>query len=318
MRKLILFCVSFFCIIPGVCAQQTGTQTVSNDANVPIEEYVPKVIIEGKWGSAPGEFGRASRFPLGEFEQYIPSSLAVNSKGDIYILDYVNNRIQKFTQDGKYLASISVEGLTGVLAGYCVVDTCYEVPPVPGLKYDRPVMGEIVTVGVNIVIDSKDTLHYYLKRVKDGKETGEVWEFKNDKLVNKGSPNSFRGVQAGIAKEKYVDPKVDAEIKESSIAKNFSAADKKNRQLSFRLDNGEALHGQRRVVYDEGIKKWTVRIKKGGKVWDKFYGPSGKLLSVRQVPELSEFSDSKGSYYFIETNSTGLAIRKNELTRIGK
>ncbi len=55
---------------PGI---KESTETVTTD-NVPIEEYVPKVIIEGKWGTGPGEFGMASRFPLGLYDQYKPSS----------------------------------------------------------------------------------------------------------------------------------------------------------------------------------------------------------------------------------------------------
>ena len=190
MNKTILFVVSFF-TVNMAWAQQVSTtvpsgstETVNADS-VPIEEYVPKVIIEGKWGTGPGEFGIASRFPLGLYDQYVPSSLAVDSKENIYVLDFVNNRIQKFNKDGKYLTFLTIEGLKGELAGYCAGDTCYEVPPAPGVKYDRAVIGAVESIGINIVIDSKDTLYYYLKRVKDGKETGEVWEFMNDRMGRK-------------------------------------------------------------------------------------------------------------------------------------
>lgn len=306
MKKVILFAVSFLSATIAIWAQQAGTQTV-NSGTVPIEEYVPKVIIEGKWGSNPGEFGVAG-VTLDDFNPIsptmtpvYPSSLAINKMGQIYILDIVNNRIQKFSEDGKFIKEIPVESWTGYVLN----------PKVEGLWESK-------ITGINIVIDSKDTLYYYLKRIKDGKETGEVWGLRNDKLVNKKMASLDRNIQAGIPKEKYVDPKVDAEIKELPPARNLNATDKKKRQLSFRLDDGEELYGQRRVVYDEGTNKWAVRIKKGGKIWDKFYGPSGKPLSVRQVPELSEFIDSKGSYYFIETSNTGLTVRKNELTRVKK
>jgi hypothetical protein len=55
MKKLILFIVSFLCAAQVARAQQAITQPVNADS-VPIEEYVPKVIIEGKWGTGPGEF----------------------------------------------------------------------------------------------------------------------------------------------------------------------------------------------------------------------------------------------------------------------
>jgi len=177
-------------IIAGVLIMLSPCAALAQEAStaadqVPIEEYVPKVIIEGKWGTGPGEFGMASQFPLGHFENYEPSSLAVDSKGNIYILDFVNDRIQKFDKSGKYLTELPVEGMKGELAGYCYDGTCYEEPPAPGQKIERKVMGQVEVQGINIVIDSKDTLYYYLKRNKDGKETGEVWEFRNDKLSAK-------------------------------------------------------------------------------------------------------------------------------------
>ncbi|HNT97302.1 MAG TPA: hypothetical protein PKK31_03435 [Elusimicrobiales bacterium] len=186
-------------IIAGVLIMLSPCAALAQEAStaadqVPIEEYVPKVIIESKWGTGPGEFGMASQFPLGYFEKYQPSSLAVDSKGNIYILDFVNDRIQKFNKSGKYLTELPVEGLKGELAGYCDDDTCYEEPPAPGQKIERKVMGQVEVQGINIVIDSKDDLYYYLKRVKDGKETGEVWEFRNDKLVKKTEVPAHGGV----------------------------------------------------------------------------------------------------------------------------
>lgn len=163
---------------------ENSTETIDTN-NVPIEEYVPKVILEGKWGNEPGEFGMASRFPLGLYDQYTPSSLTVDTNGNIYVLDFVNNRIQKFTKDGGYITSLSIDGLKGELSGYCIDDTCYEVSPAAGVKYDRPVIGKVEVIGINIVTDSKDTLYYYLKRFKNSEVTGEVWEFKGDKLLKK-------------------------------------------------------------------------------------------------------------------------------------
>jgi len=69
-----------------------------------LEEYVPKVIIEAKWGTKPGEFGiKTFKYqpPIG------PKVMFVTNGGDIYILDPLNQRIQKFNQDGKYQTSIN-------------------------------------------------------------------------------------------------------------------------------------------------------------------------------------------------------------------
>jgi hypothetical protein len=206
MKKIIFFAVSF--IAAGAAwAPQASTQIAGAD-NVPIEEYVPKVIIEGKWGTGPGEFGiawtYASNVKLpqdesGEIPPILPSSLAVNSNGDVYVLDVVNNRIQKFDMEGKYVKSIKVESYNGkeqpiwygsikINDGRYVLDRVIDKTAqgtIVGVDKWFPFYWPLTSIGVNIVIDSRDTLYYYLKRTKDGKETGEVWEFRNDKLAKK-------------------------------------------------------------------------------------------------------------------------------------
>ncbi len=163
------------------CAALAQEASTAAD-QVPIEEYVPKVIIEGKWGTGPGEFGalddpmQAEYYGVPQF----PGSLAVNSKGEIYILDHVNGRIQKFSQAGQHLADIPVLS--------CADENKNNIVKVEEMK-DGTISFDLRSspsfLGINIVIDSKDNLYYYLKRSKDGKETGEVWEFRNDKLVKK-------------------------------------------------------------------------------------------------------------------------------------
>lgn len=70
----------------------------------------------GKWGKNPKislEFVRT----IGDIESedenvlfYMPSDIAVDSQGHIYVLDSGNHRIQKFGPDGKYVASIGNRG----------------------------------------------------------------------------------------------------------------------------------------------------------------------------------------------------------------
>lgn len=70
----------------------------------------------GKWGKTPKvsiEFVKT----IGDIESedenilfYMPSDIAFDSQGNMYILDTGNNRIQKFNPDGKFLASIGRKG----------------------------------------------------------------------------------------------------------------------------------------------------------------------------------------------------------------
>lgn len=70
-----------------------------------LEQYVSERLIEGKWGNKPGEFGMT----MWEGEGDYPKSFVVDSNENIYILDHINNRIQKFDNSGKYETSISIE-----------------------------------------------------------------------------------------------------------------------------------------------------------------------------------------------------------------
>jgi len=70
----------------------------------------------GKWGKNPQlslDFVRT----LGELEAkdgnfafYLPSDIAVDGQGNLYVLDSGNHRVQKFTPDGKYLATFGRQG----------------------------------------------------------------------------------------------------------------------------------------------------------------------------------------------------------------
>lgn len=218
MKKRMLLVMSFLCISAGAWAQQAGKQAVNADS-VPIEEYVPKVIIEGKWGTGPGEFGVAWTYATditvpqnesGEIPPIYPDSIAVNSKGEIYLLDSVNNRIQKFSPEGKYVLSLPVESYNGkeqaiwygkIIAhdGREVLDRVADKASqgnITGVDRWFPFYWPLTAMGVNIVIDAKGTLYYYLKRMKDGKETGEVWEFRKDMLVRKYTSAQKGGLPA--------------------------------------------------------------------------------------------------------------------------
>jgi len=195
--------IAGFVIMLLPCAALAQEASTAAD-QVPIEEYVPKVIIEGKWGTGPGEFGRQ-----GDFDYDLkPGSLAVDSKGNIYILDFVNNRIQKYSGEGKHLLDIPIDGLRGPVQCWAVkrydekepdgyiwsVGSTAEKPVgVPDSDLQAYIWPPEIQ-GVNIVIDAKDSLYYYLKRNKDGKESGEVWQFKNDKLVKKAQVPLHGGV----------------------------------------------------------------------------------------------------------------------------
>ena len=73
--------------------------------------------------SGPGAWGKTAKVTLepvrtiGDVDTadenvafYMPSAIAVDGAGDLYILDTGNHRIQKFGPDGKFLASLGRQG----------------------------------------------------------------------------------------------------------------------------------------------------------------------------------------------------------------
>ena len=74
----------------------------------PVEEYLPKVVIKGKWGDKPGEFGLGEAMGE-EGGDVIPNEIVSDDGGNIYVLDNWNNRVQKFNTNGKFLEMYPLE-----------------------------------------------------------------------------------------------------------------------------------------------------------------------------------------------------------------
>jgi len=189
---IIVLIISSMCMFSEERGKQRYEVVLSSSDEVEYEVYEESVVVKGSWGSKAGEFGIAYAYvskkenliePTDTFQDPVyPQSLAVDSRGNIYILDVVNNRIQKFSSDGKYILEIPVESFLGAK----VIKREYE-------DFDEyKVEGLVKTLGINIVIDSQDNLYYYcVKREYDKDKhvmmakSAEVWMFKDDKLVKR-------------------------------------------------------------------------------------------------------------------------------------
>jgi hypothetical protein len=287
-----------------------------------------------------------------------PGSLAVDSKGNIYMLDFVNNRIQKYSAEGKHLKDIPIDGLRGPV-------DCWAVK-----RYDQATNTEIWSVGatskkpenipdsnlqayiwppeiqgVNIVIDSRDTLYYYLKRTKDSKESGEVWEFRDDKLVRQIETPYFDGELdlrgATIWLTKYPDAYVKTDIgedynvfekkrylrrqlnlvrrqeesKKASISKNgdgYSVSNVgTNKKYTLEPSFGEEFEGDA-IFRDSQVL--ILSRKSGDKIVNKF-NLSGKLtrrLLVKTRPT-NGVRDSADNIYQFGGTENGVRIVKYSL-----
>lgn len=80
----------------------------ADTATATTEKYSSQVLIAGKWGSEPGEFGLGGAMGE-EGGDVIPNELVSDDDGNIYVLDNWNNRVQKFDATGKYLEMYPLE-----------------------------------------------------------------------------------------------------------------------------------------------------------------------------------------------------------------
>ena len=291
-----------------------------------IEEYVPEVIIEGKWGAGEGEFGRQIHPDAPAVNRiYQPSSLAVDSRGNIYILDVVNNRIQKFDKDGRYLKSIPVESFKGEIGvweykikgrEYPYVTNSKEKPEVKGkTEYIRPIIYPDKVLGINIVIDSRDNLYYYCIRG----DKGEVWWFKGDELAKKWEvPASEFGmhidrndgeiyisrwnIKRNTKREKKLDEPLQKlirkdirgnRIKPFGIIKR-EGGDIFSEGIEIETEDGRKVKLERKrgewfSIGSERITSkgeiYTVVKDEGGKLWHYKYNFEGRLESVALPPK---------------------------------
>ena len=66
-----------------------------------------EIILRGRAGSGVKQVGFKITGAEGPYEA-VPSAITINSKGDIFIADIANDRIQKFDKTGKYLSTVKI------------------------------------------------------------------------------------------------------------------------------------------------------------------------------------------------------------------
>ncbi len=71
------------------------------DTTLP-ERYERKDLFRLEWGDKPGQIGNKLEYNCS------PGGIAVDKKGYIYILDYINSRINKYDQKGNYIKQINI------------------------------------------------------------------------------------------------------------------------------------------------------------------------------------------------------------------
>ncbi len=291
------------------------------EVSVVTEEYVPKVVIEAKWGTNKGEFGRSS---LGEGTiLYQPDSLAVDSKGNIYILDIVNNRIQKFDKEGRYIKSLRVESYKGWAE--------IEKVGIP-IDWDNP-QGEVKWVnykyihpvkalGINIAIDSEDILYYYCikdsmiqdsegKWVENPSAVGEIWQFKDDVLVRK-----WEVPVKGFNLQKWIQEKEGIKVEKQKIGE-----DRYKIKITFKDGKvwekevkGNEIYMSRIMVL-QSYQEILIPVWKNDKVYTYTFNFKGELSEVL-ISGLPNIKCRDKNHYYLKVKPDGIEIIRFQRERI--
>lgn len=120
-KKLVLLVILFtvLCSLSSISYAMGGTPPTSEveiieriatqtEEVAPKEKYVRKAVLDVPWGlrnNKPGELG----YEASEGLVIRPERMVVDDKGNIYIFDIVNNRINKYNKFGRFIRDYKVD-----------------------------------------------------------------------------------------------------------------------------------------------------------------------------------------------------------------
>lgn len=85
-----------------------------------METYISKTLITANVGDGPGEMGI---FFAPEVRPVVPTAIALDGEGNIYIFDAVNRRVVKYDSEGNFVSSIMPSLPIGSAKDMCIGDS---------------------------------------------------------------------------------------------------------------------------------------------------------------------------------------------------
>ena len=156
-------------------------------ADYPVEllDFEPKEVLSVKWGLGKEDIAQEYYTAAEAIQDEIRPDYAINSKGEIYILDAFNNRIQKFNAQGSHEKSIPVYGRADKNGKTAVRKTAEKYytganeAKADGVIY-RVDREKLYYYGRSIELDTLDNPYYLVQK---GRNQWEVWKFSDDLLL---------------------------------------------------------------------------------------------------------------------------------------
>src|SRR6476469_4422091 len=161
----------------GIAVDNKGDVYVSDFSNDRVQKFTSNGQFITKWGtsgSADGQFGRDDdTFFTG------PAGIAVDNKGDVYVSDFSNDRVQKFTSNGKFITKWGTSGSA---------DGQFRFPT--GIEVDNK--GDVyVGDSLNMRIQKFTSNGKFITKIMPEKIQGDIGSFENIFAIDLFSQNIF-------------------------------------------------------------------------------------------------------------------------------
>ena len=234
------------------------------------EEYTKKVIIEAEWGDGLGEF----EVDLSSSPITTPGGLAVDSEGNVFVLDNANKRIQEFDGKGRLLNIFEVSSYGNIFG------------VIQGRIYSANVFKDTLEI-ISIVSREKVKVEMNIRNSKDFNKALPYGYVFNGEL------NIFQPLEEGVKKWKLQE--IDRDIKIANfIEKPNEEVKLLNGDIKIKLINGTSFEIRKGtkpdIVDNKGNYYFKEKISSDKIVIIKT-SSSGNLLSKINLPIKNYITD---------------------------
>jgi len=244
------------------------------------EKYTKKIIINAEWGDGLGEFG----VDLSSSPITAPGGLAVDSEGNVFVLDNANKRIQEFDEKGRLLNIFEVSSYGNIF----------------GVKQDRIYSANVFKDTLEIIsIVSREKVKVEMN-IRNAKDFNKALPYG---YVINGELNIFQPLEEGVKKWKLQE--IDRDIKIANFIEKPNEEVKLldgNIKIKFRKGTKpDIVDNKGNYYFKEKISSDTIEIIKtssSGDLLSKINLPIKNYITDDCIPQ-NPIIDDYGNLYYL-------------------